>query len=219
MIKFYLSYSKYLTVLLLFGALSGFAQQKSVTGKVTASDDGSLMPGVNILEKGTTNGTVTDTNGEFKIEVSGNSTLTFSFVGYVTQEIVLGSQTSINVTLVTDAKSLAEVVVIGYGQQEKKDVTGSIAAVGTKDFNRNVMSSPQDMLIGKVAGVQITSSDGAPGSGSTIRIRGTTSLNGNSDPLIIIDGYPVDNSLPANGAVTSVPGSSNPLTLLNPNDI
>ncbi len=218
MIKFYLSYSKYLTVLLMCGALSGFAQQKTVSGKVTSSDDGSAIPGVNIIERGTTNGSVTDSNGEFKINVSDNATLDFSFVGYATESIVVGSQTTISIALKTDITSLSEIVVVGYGQQEKKDVTGSIAAVSSKDFNKGIISSPQDMLIGKVAGVQITTNSGAPGSGSTIRIRGNGSVNGSQDPLIVIDGYPVDNTGPT-GSTTSVSGISNPLALLNPSDI
>jgi len=217
MIKFYLSYSKYLAVLLMCGALSGFAQQKTVTGKVTASDDGSAMPGVNILEKGTTNGTVTDTNGEFKIEVGSDATLTFSFVGYATQEVVVGSQTALAVTLTTDAKSLAEVVVIGYGEVQKKDATGAVTAISNKDFNRGVLTSPQDLILGKMAGVSVVSNSGAPGDNSTIRIRGGASLTASNDPLIVIDGFPMDN-FPATGA-GSMPGVANPMASLNPNDI
>jgi len=217
MIKFYLSYSKCLTVLLMCGALSGLAQQRSVTGKVTASDDGSAMPGVNILEKGTTNGTVTDSNGEFKIEVNANSTLSFSFVGYATQEIAVGSQTTLAVTLVTDAKSLAEVVVIGYGEVQKKDATGAVTAISNKDFNKGVLTSPQDLILGKMAGVSVVSNSGAPGDNSTIRIRGGASLSAANDPLIVIDGFPVDN-FPATG-LGSAPGVANPMASLNPNDI
>src|SRR5260221_9735659 len=217
MIKFYLSFSRYLTVLLMCGALSGFAQQKTVSGKVTSSDDGSALPGVNILEKGTTNGTVTDANGEFKIEVSASATLAFSFVGYTTQEIVVGSQTSITLALVSDAKSLAEVVVIGYGEVQKKDATGAVSAISNKDFNKGVLTSPQDLILGKIAGVSVTSNSGAPGDNSTIRIRGGASLSATNDPLIVIDGFPIDN-FPATGA-GSLPGVANPLASLNPNDI
>src|SRR5258708_6682460 len=193
MIKFYLSFSRYLTVLLLCGTLAGFAQQKTVSGKVTSSDDGSNLPGVNILEKGTTNGTVTDANGEFKIEVSASATLAFSFVGYTTQEIVVGSQTSITLALVSDAKSLAEVVVIGYGEVQKKDATGAVSAISNKDFNKGVLTSPQDLILGKIAGVSVTSNSGAPGDNSTIRIRGGASLSATNNPLIGIDGFPIDN--------------------------
>ncbi|GHN01264.1 SusC/RagA family TonB-linked outer membrane protein [Cytophagales bacterium WSM2-2] len=211
MIKFYLSLSRYLTVFLVCVASAGFAQQVTVSGKVTSADDGSPIPGVNVLEKGTSNGSVTDANGEFKIGVTSNATLAFSFVGYKTQEVSVGSQSLINVALEVDVTSLNEVVVVGYGTQEKKDVTGVVAAVGTKDFNRAVIASPQDMLIGKVAGVQITTNNGAPGSGATIRIRGDGSATGSRDPLIVIDGYPVDN----NGTT----GVANAMATINPNDI
>jgi hypothetical protein len=199
-------------ILMLAGLADVKAQTKTVIGKVTSSDDGSPLPGVNILEKGTSNGTVSDSKGEFKIEVGSSSVLSFSFVGYKTQDFEVGSQTTIDVVLQTDVVSLSEIVVVGYGQQEKKDVTGSIAAVSSKDFNKGIISSPQDMLIGKVAGVQITTNSGAPGSGSTIRIRGNGSVNGSQDPLIVIDGYPVDNS-------AGISGLANPLATLNPNDI
>ncbi len=214
MIKVYLSLSKYLTVLLVCGALSGFAQERTVSGKVTASDDASVLPGVNIIEKGTTNGTVSDSNGEFRINVAENATLVFSFIGYKPQEVSVGSQTNLAVVLQTDVTALSEVVVVGYGTQEKKDVTGSVVTVGTENLNRNIMTSPQDMMLGKVAGVQITSADGAPDANSTIKIRGTNSLSGGVDPLIVIDGFPVDNSSAGN-----VPGLSNALSLVNPNDI
>ncbi|HLZ17921.1 MAG TPA: carboxypeptidase-like regulatory domain-containing protein, partial [Cyclobacteriaceae bacterium] len=204
MIKFYLSYSKYLTVLLICGALSGFAQQRTVSGKVTSSDDGSPLPGVNILEKGTTNGTATDANGEFKIAVADNATLSFSFVGYATQDVAVGSQTSLSVTLTTDAKALSEVLVIGYGEVQKKDATGAVAAISGKDFNKGVLTSPQDLILGKMAGVSVVSNSGAPGDNATIRIRGGSSLSASNDPLIVIDGFPVDNTFPG--------GVANPLT-------
>src|SRR5882724_4726940 len=194
MIKFYLSLSRFLTVFLLCISSFGYAQEITVSGKVTSADDGSPVPGANVIEKGTSNGIVTDGNGEFKINVGANAILSISFVGYKTVDVEVGSRSYIAVVLETDITSLSEVVVVGYGTQEKKDVTGVVAAVGTKDFNRAVISSPQDMLIGKVAGVQITSNNGAPGSGATIRIRGDGSARGSSDPLIVIDGFPVDNN-------------------------
>ncbi|MBI1769377.1 MAG: TonB-dependent receptor [Bacteroidetes bacterium] len=211
MIKFYLSLNRYLTVFLVCISSFGYAQQIAVSGKVTSADDGSPVPGANVLEKGTSNGSVTDANGEFKINVNANAVLSISFVGYKTQDVEVGSRSFIGVVLTTDITSLSEVVVVGYGTQEKKDVTGVLAAVGTKDFNRAVISSPQDMLIGKVAGVQITTNNGAPGSGATIRIRGDGSATGSRDPLIVIDGFPVDN----NGTA----GVANPMATINPNDI
>jgi iron complex outermembrane receptor protein len=178
---------------------------------VTSGEDGSALPGVSILEKGTTNGTVTGVDGTYSISTSENAILVFSFVGFVTQEVSVGAQTSVNVSLASDVTALSEVVIIGYGEQKKEDLTGSVTAISTKDFNRSVVGSPQDLIVGRVAGVQITSNSGAPGSGSTIRIRGGSSIGASNDPLIIIDGFPVDNS--------EVKGMSNPLASINPNDI
>jgi TonB-dependent starch-binding outer membrane protein SusC len=216
MTKFYKKASKYLTVLLVFGVAPLFAQQ-SVSGKVTSSDDGSPIPGVNILEVGTTNGTVTDSEGSFKMQVGANATLSVSFIGYKSKQVAVGSQTTINIVLETDVTALQEVVVIGYGEVKKKDATGAVVNISNKDFNKGVLTSPQDLLVGKFAGVSITSNSGAPGSGSTIRIRGGASLTASNDPLIVIDGFPVDN-IPPTGA-GSLGGVSNPLASLNPNDI
>ena len=198
-------------LILLLTANLGWAQDRIVTGKVTSLEDGSSLPGVNILAKGTTNGTATDSDGNFKVSVGDNSVLVFSFIGYASQEIAVGTQSSINVTLELDITALSEVIVVGYGTQDKKDLTGSVVAISAKDFNKGVILSPQDLLVGKVAGVQVTSNSGAPGSGSTIRIRGGSSINASNDPLIIIDGFPVDN--------TGIAGISNPLATINPNDI
>ncbi len=200
-----------IVVCALLFAVAAEAQKKTLTGKITSSDNGGVLPGVNIIEKGTQNGTISDANGAFTISVDGNATLVFSFVGYLTQEINVQNRSTIDLALEPDLKTLSEIVVIGYGSQEKKDVTGSLATVGTHDFNKGVMASPQDLLIGKVAGVQVTTNNGAPGSGSTIRIRGNGSVNGSQDPLIVIDGFPVDNS--------NISGIANPLAALNPNDI
>lgn len=186
--------------------------QRTVTGTVISSDDGQGLPGVSILEKGTTNGTITDLDGGYSLRIpEDGAVLVYSFVGYTTQEIAAGSQSNINVKLELDLTELSEVVVIGYGQARKEDVTGAIDKVDSKDFNRGVLTSPQDLLVGRIAGVQVTSNSGAPGSGSTIRIRGGASLNASNDPLIVIDGFPIDN--------TNVSGTSNPLATINPNDI
>ncbi|HET9054476.1 MAG TPA: TonB-dependent receptor plug domain-containing protein, partial [Cyclobacteriaceae bacterium] len=211
MTKFYLLLSRYLTVLLIFAALVASAQSRTVSGKVTSADDGSGMPGVSIAEKGTSNGVISDANGDYTISVGPNAVLVFSFVGMVTQEVTVGNQTSVSVSLLSDLTQLGEVVVIGYGQVEKKDVTGAISTISTKDFNRGVMSSPQDLLVGRLPGVAVTPGNGAPGSNATIRIRSGSSLNATNDPLIIIDGFPVERS--------AVSGVANPLTQINPNDI
>lgn len=169
------------------------------------------MPGVSIAEKGTNNGIISDANGDFSISVGPNAVLIFSFVGMVTQEVTVGAQSSLSVSLVSDVTQLGEVVIVGYGQVEKKDVTGSVVTVSTRDFNRGVMTSPQDLMIGKLPGVSVTPGTGAPGSNSTIRIRSGSSLNASNDPLIVIDGFPVERSV--------MSGVANPLASLNPNDI
>jgi len=206
-----------LAVFLVFASLGLQAQERTVSGKVTSSDDGSPIPGANILEIGTTNGAVTDGDGKFTLNVGANATLSISFIGYKTTQIVVGTQTNIDVVLVSDVTALQEVVVIGYGEVQKKDATGAVLAISNKDFNKGVLTSPQDLLVGKFAGVQITSAGGAPGAGNTIRIRGGSSLQASNDPLIVIDGFPVDN-IPSTGT-GSLGGVSNPLAALNPNDI
>ena len=201
-------------MLLVAGVLIGgivFAQQITVTGRVTDATDGLPIPGANILVKGSTVGTSTDLDGNFSIQASEGAVLTFSFIGYVTQEITVVSEEPLNVNLEPDVMAIDEVVTIGYGTVKKTDLTGSVSSVSAKDFNRGSITSAQDLLVGKTAGVVITTSGGAPGSGSTIRIRGGSSLNASNDPLIIIDGVPIDNS--------RVSGSSNFLDFVNPNDI
>lgn len=211
MIKFYLSLSRYLTVFLVCISSFGYAQEITVSGKVTSADDGSPVPGANVIEKGTSNGIVTDANGEFKINVGANAVLSISFVGFKTQDVEVGSRSFIAVVMETDVTSLSEVVVVGYGQQEKKDVTGVVAAVDEKNFNKGVIVSPDQLLNGKVAGVQITPADGQPGSGGNVRIRGGTSLSASNEPLYVIDGFPVVNDGTAAGR--------NPLNFINANDI
>ncbi len=211
MMKHYLLKFKWCFVLLLFATTVAMGQSRTITGTVTDSSDGSGLPGVNILIKGSSTGAVTDSSGKFAISASDNSILVFSFVGYASQEVEVGARTVIDVTLQLDATALSEVVVIGYGTVEKKDVTGAISEISTEGFNRGVMSSPQDLIVGKLAGVNVSTNSGAPGAGSTIRIRGGSSLNASNDPLIIIDGFPVDNG--------GISGVDNVLATINPNDI
>lgn len=187
------------------------AQGIKVTGKVSDAANGSALAGVTIQEKGTTNGTITEGNGNFTITVSPSAVLIFSSVGFTPQEIPVNGKTSFNVVMSISETSLGEVVVIGYGTVKKTDATGSVVAVSSKDFNKGAITSPQELLVGKSAGVVITTSGGAPGSGATIRIRGGSSLNASNDPLIIIDGVPIANS--------NVSGSPNFLSFINPNDI
>ena len=185
--KLYLFVRRYLTVLLMCSTLVGFAQQRSVSGKVKSSDDGSVIPGVNILEKGTTNGTVSDADGSYTINVGANATLVFSFVGYVTQEVVAGSQTSVSVTLVSDVTSLSEVVVVGYGTQDKREITGAAVTLKSESFNKGNINDPSQLLQGKVAGVSVSKPGSDPNEGFVIRLRGVTSA-GASAPLVVIDG-------------------------------
>jgi iron complex outermembrane receptor protein len=188
MTKLYLFVRRYLAVLLVFGTLVSFAQQ-SVSGKVTGADDGSGIPGVNIVEKGTTNGTVSDSDGNYRISVGANATLIFSFVGYASQEVSVGSQSSLNVTMQSDVTALSEVVVTGYGSQEKKEITGSVVSLATKDFNKGNINDPTQLLQGKVAGLSIYNKGGDPNSSSTIRLRGISTVGANASPLVVIDGY------------------------------
>lgn len=203
---------KALLILLVFvpGILS--AQEYTITGKVTDASNGETMPGVYIVVKGTSTGTITDATGKYSVKVQdANGILVFSFLGYTSQEIPIGANSVIDVALVPSVEELSEVVVIGYGTVRKTDATGSVSVVGSADFNKGAISSPQDLLVGKTAGVVITSNSGVPGGGSTIRIRGGSSMSASNDPLIVIDGIPIENEGPT--------GMSNGLATINPNDI
>lgn len=188
-----------------------YAQQLTVTGRVTDAADGSPLPGVNVAVKGKPVGTVTNNQGIYSLTVHKGDTLVFMFVGYQNKEVVVGDRTVIDVSLQFSEVSLKEVVAIGYGTVKKEDATGSVAAVSAEDFNRGAITSPQELVTGKIAGVQITDAGGAPGAGAMIRIRGGSSLSASNDPLIVIDGVPVDNE--------GVAGMRNPLNTINPDDI
>ena len=207
--RIYVMLTMFFLGILLTGAMN--AQGIKVSGKVTDATDGSALPGVTLLEKGTTNGTSTDVSGNFSFTVGQNATLVVSFVGYITQEVSVNNRTTVNIALVVEVQKIGEVVVIGYGTVAKKDATGSVVAVGTRDFSKGNVSRPQDMIMGKIPGVQITSNNGDPNAGATIRIRGGSSLSASNDPLIVIDGVPVDNN--------GIRGVGNPLSLVNSNDI
>ena len=170
------------------------AQGIRITGKVTDEADGSALIGVTVQEKGTTNGTITDVNGSFSLTVSGNGTLSISYIGYKSLEIPVNNQTSFNIVMAVEDKRLQEVVVIGYGTTTRKDATGSVAAVVSRDFNKGSVSSPQSLIVGKVPGVSVITHGGDPTQGATIRIRGGSSMSASNDPLIVIDGVAIDNS-------------------------
>ena len=199
------------SVVLVFttGAFSSAQGEYPVRGTVV--DQYGPVVGATVVEQGTQNGTATGLDGEFVLIVSGpDSPVEISCIGYVSQTYP-ASKTPSTVTLKEDVQYLEEVVVIGYGTARKDDMTGSIVAIKAEDLNRGAVTNTQDMLKGKVAGVLVTPGDGGPGSGSRIRIRGSASLNAANDPLIVIDGVPIAQG--AGGAM------SNPLDLLNPNDI
>ncbi len=222
MTKFYL-FSRYCTVLLFLTMLSteGWSQGRIITGTVTAAEDGTGLPGVNILEKGTSNGTITSADGSYSISVGDNATLVFSFVGYKSTELPVGSQSSVSVALNADVTALSEVVVIGYGEVNKRDATGAVTSVSAKDFNAGLISSPEQLIQGKTAGVQMTSASGNPGDGVQLRIRGTNSIRSNNNPLFVVDGVPLaGGTQPAAADVGfGTTGDTNPMNFLNPSDI
>ena len=187
------------------------AQGKEVKGVVV---DASGLPviGATVAEVGTVNGTMTDIQGQYALTVEGNdSVVEISFIGFKSVQLVASSTELARVTLIEDAMGLDEVVVIGYGSVKKNDMTGSVIAVKAEELNRGALTSPQELLRGKVPGVNIVSGNGAPGAGAEIRIRGGASLSANNDPLIVIDGVPV--------AKEAGVGMSNGLATVNPNDI
>ncbi|MGH2644835.1 MAG: carboxypeptidase-like regulatory domain-containing protein, partial [Chitinophagaceae bacterium] len=180
-----------LTVSLLLFSLGALAQSGEVKGTVTDAKTGSPLPGVTVFVKGTSTGTATDGNGNFRLEVpAGADSLMVSYIGYTTQEVPIKSG-NMRIAMELSNASLNEVVVIGYGTQQKKDLTGSIATVDAKNFQKGAITSPDQLIAGKISGVSVTSNGGEPGAGSTIRIRGLASLNGNNNPLIVIDGVPL----------------------------
>ncbi|PWJ57749.1 TonB-linked SusC/RagA family outer membrane protein [Dyadobacter jejuensis] len=169
-------------------------QTRSIKGKVT-EEDGGVLPGVSVVLKGTQQGTITDTKGNFQLDVpDSDAVLVFSFVGYISQEIALGSQTTVNVKLKIDDKSLEEVVVIGYGTVNRKDLTGSVGQANVKDMQKAAVKSFDDALAGRVAGVNVSSSDGQPGSLPNIVIRGSNSLTQDNSPLYVVDGFPLESN-------------------------
>jgi TonB-linked SusC/RagA family outer membrane protein len=209
-------------------------QGNAISGKVTSGTDGTPLIGATIAEKGTTNGTTSDTNGNFKFDVAGNATIVVSFIGYNFQEVRINNRSTINVVLQPDMQLLKDVVVVGYGTQRKKDLTGSIATLTTKDLVPVPTANSFDqMMQGKVAGVQITQNSGAPGGNVNVLIRGVNSITGGNQPLYVVDGYAIgsggggsdvssfsSNSYSASGIVASSGVNRvNPLSTINPSDI
>ncbi|SHI77041.1 iron complex outermembrane recepter protein [Mesonia phycicola] len=198
-------------LLLLFIIPASILAQESVSGNVTETN-GMPIPGVNVIVKNSSRGAVTDFDGNYTVNnVQKNDTLVYSYIGFSTKEIVFVNQSTINVILEEDSSSLEEVVVVGYGSTAKKDLTGAVDQLSTKDFNKGQNNTASQLITGKIAGVNVTSGGGAPGEGSSITIRGLGSLSLNNSPLYVIDGLPISND--------AVGGSRNPLDFMNPNDI
>src|SRR5690606_4568376 len=180
-----------LTFLLLASGANGWAQggqTRTISGVVTDAGTGETLPGVNIIVSGTTSGTVSNMDGEYSLQVSGeNAVLVFSFIGYIKQEVGVGNQNIINVSLDSDAADLEEVVVVGYGTVKKRDLTGSVERSEAEAFQNQTMRQLTDMLTGPVAGFNANQSTSAAG-GSTLEVRGTTCLNAGTTPMIVLDG-------------------------------
>lgn len=198
-------------LLMILSANAQTGTQINVSGSVT-DVNGEPLIGVNILVEGTSTGTVTDYDGNFQLRVPVDAVLNISYIGYQPQQVAVNNRTSIQIVLVEDTELLDELVVIGYGTVRKDDATGSVVAVDATKLNRGLATSPSDLLAGQVAGLSVVSAGGAPGSSSSIRIRGGSSMSASNDPLIVIDGVPVDNA-------TGVSGMANPLSTINSNDI
>ena len=197
-----------LGLLLMVGTAFAYAQT-SASGTVTDAANGEPIIGASILEIGTTNGTITDFDGNFELKVQPGAKLAISYMGYKTQELVAAP--NMNVLLGEDSELLEEVVVVGYGVVKKNDATGSVTAIKPDEMNKGLQTNAQDMIQGKIAGVNISTDGGVPGGGATIRIRGGSSLNASNDPLIVIEGLAMDNN--------GLQGVANPLSLVNPSDI
>lgn len=191
-------------------SVSTYAQNVTISGNVKDAT-GEPIIGASVLEKGTTNGTITDFDGNFSLTMPQSGILSVSYIGYKTQDIPFDGKTNLIVILQEDTEVLDEVVVIGYGTVRKNDATGSVTTIKPDKMNRGLTTTASDMLSGKIAGVNVTTDGGAPGGGAQIRIRGGASLSANNDPLIVIDGLAMDND--------GIKGVSNPLSTINPNDI
>lgn len=205
-----------LLLVMLVVAFKVSAQDVRVSGKVTSENES--LPGVTVLVEGTQAGTVTDVNGNFSVSVDPNGTLIFSMIGYRTEKIPVGGRSSINVTLTEDVESLEEVVVVGYGTVKKSDLTGSVSSIKGESIKEFPVTSVDQAIQSRAPGVQVTQASSAPGGGVSVRVRGSNSINSGSEPLYVVDGFPI---YPDNGAY-GVGGSRQPVNVMasiNPNDI
>ena len=200
-----------LVALLLMGCLQLLAQTRTIKGEVTDAQNGDALIGATVMVEGGKNGTVTDFDGNFVLQVpSSAKKVKISYIGYLDKVVTISD--NMKVKLESDSQTLTDVVVIGYGTARKSDLTGSVATVKAKDFNKGLVSSPEQLINGKVSGVQIMSNSGSASAGSTIRVRGGASLNASNDPLIVLDGVPLEQ-----GGISG--NSSNFLSMINPSDI
>lgn len=200
-----------LVALFVIGCLQLMAQTRTIKGEVTDAQNGEALIGATVMVEGEKGGTVTDFDGNFSLQVSSSAKkIKVSYIGYIDK--VLSISDNMKVKLESDSKALADVLVIGYGTARKSDLTGSVATVKSKDFNKGLVSSPEQLINGKVSGVQIMSNSGSASAGSTIRVRGGASLNASNDPLIVLDGVPLEQ-----GGISG--NSSNFLSMINPSDI
>ncbi|MGK7393376.1 MAG: SusC/RagA family TonB-linked outer membrane protein [Candidatus Cyclobacteriaceae bacterium M3_2C_046] len=208
------------------------AQDQQVTGKVTSQEDGEGLPGVNVVEKGSSNGTVTNVEGVYSLEVAPQATLVFSSVGFTSQEVEINGRTVIDLTMSADVQQLEELVVVGYGTQRRKDMTGSISRVSGEDIIQPSSISFDQMLQGQVPGVQISQTSGAPGGNTNVMIRGISSITGGNQPLYVVDGFPIGtggggsnmlnfgrNTYSSEDMANNTATRINPLNFINPNDI
>ena len=219
--------NKLILALVLFLSFQSMAQRQQIQGVVTSARDGLPLLGVNVIEKGTTNGVPTGFNGEYAITIRGEGrvTLVFSFLGFVSREILLNKdQTTVNISLEEDLAELEEVVVVGYGTMKKKDLTGAISSIGGETLKETVVTSLDQMMQGRLAGVQVTQNSGAPGGAVSIRVRGASSVSNTNEPLYIIDGVHISGEGTEIGGFDWMGGSNgqervNPLSTIAPSDI
>ena len=211
--------SKLIFLLLVLIGSSAFAQQETITGTVIDSISGRPLLGVNVIEKGTSNGVSTNLEGEYSIVVSSpDDVLVFSYLGYQSQEVRVGQEDVLDVALSPSTNELEEMVIVGYGKKKKRNLTGSIVSIDSEEISQSTYHDPVSVLQGRAAGVQVVSNSGAPGGGMTIRVRGSSSLNSGNTPLYVVDGVPIESS-----ELSTLNGSENhglnPLSAINPGDI
>lgn len=214
-------FSKWLLIVVAVAFCNFAIAQRTITGTVTDAETGEPLIGANILVVGTSSGTITDFDGAYSISVpEGSNNLEVSYTGYAAQTVAIGNQTTVDITL-SAGEILDEIVVVGYGSVRKTDATGAVTSVTEKDFNQGVITSPEQLIQGRAAGVQITTSSGEPGAAANIRIRGTSSVRSGNNPLYVVDGVPLsgDASGAENNSAIGRSAARNPLNFINPNDI